>query len=205
MRKSSASTTSSTAQNSPTVIWPFNRNKPTETGAEFYIRDAAMADAKAVIQFKHRMWRQMYADLKDDAFFEKAEATIPEQVQFWQSRINHGDKIWLAEDLRERIVGTIHAGTQQSDQTTIFAELYGLKGYAEIRFFYLDDPAAQTTVGQEFLVQAVGNKPAITWLSGTAPLVEANLHQAGFEPLGEPVEPSTEPWQGVPRQAMVRR
>lgn len=187
------------------MIWPFNRKKTTETGVEFYIRDAAMADARAVIEFKHRIWREMFAELKDAAFFEAAEATIAEQVQFWQSRINRGDKIWLAEDLRERIVGTIHAGTQQSDQTAEFAELYGLEGYVEIRFFYLDDPAAHTTVGQELLTQAVGNKPAVTWLSGAAPLVEANLHQAGFEPLGEPVEPTTEPWQGVPRQAMVRR
>lgn len=187
------------------MIWPFQRDKPTETGAQLYIRDAAMADARAVIEFKHRIWRQIFANVKDAAFFDTAEATIPEQVQFWQSRIDHGDTIWLAEDLRGRIVGVIHAGKRQSDETTEFADIYGLDGYEDIRFFYLDDRAEHSTVGQELIRKAVGDRSAITWLAGEAPLVEANLLQAGFEPLGESVEPTTQPWQGVPRQAMVRR
>lgn len=187
------------------MIWPFNRSKTTETGAEFYIRDAAMADAKAIIEFKHRVWRDVFANLKDEAFFTTAEATIGEQVKFWQSRINRGDKLWLAEDLRGRLAGVIHATVTHSDHTQEFADIYGLAGLHEIRFFYLADAAYNTDVGRQLINQAVGDQPAITWALGHAPAVEANLERAGFEPLGEPVEPTTEPWRGVARQAMVRK
>lgn len=187
------------------MIWPFQRTQTTETGAEFYIRDAAMADAKAVVEFKHRIWRDMYAGLKDADFFDKAEATIDEQVTFWQSRIKRGDTIWLAEDLRGRLVGVIHATAKLSDQTQEFAELYGLADLQEIRFFYLSDAAEATDIGQKLLNVAVSDQAAITWLSGDAPAVEAHLQHAGFESLGEPVNPPDEPWRGVPRQAMVRR
>lgn len=187
------------------MIWPFNRKHATETGAEHYIRDAAMADARAVIEFKHRIWREIFDDLKDAAFFETAEATIGEQVQFWQSRINRGEIIWLAEDLRGNIVGTIHAADTPGDQTTAFADIYGLENLQDIRFFYLSHAAKDTTVGAALMQQAVGERPAIAWLSGDAPVVEMSLRTTGFEPLGEPVEPTTEPWRGVPRQAMVRK
>ena len=50
------------------MIWPFKRKDTTETGAEYYIRDAAMADAKAIVMFKHRIWRQIFAELKDETF-----------------------------------------------------------------------------------------------------------------------------------------
>lgn len=187
------------------MIWPFNRKAATETGAEYYIRDAAMADARAIVEFKHRMWRGMYADLKDTAFFDTAEATIGEQVPFWQSRIRRGDTVWLAEDLRGNIVGTIHATATHSETTAEFAELYGLSDVHEIRFLYLSNAAEHTTVGAALIRQAVGEQSAITWLSGDAPLVAASLSATGFDPLGETVEPTTEPWKGVPRQAMVRR
>lgn len=187
------------------MIWPFNHKHATETGAEHYIRDAAIADARAVIEFKHRIWREIYADLKDTAFFETAEATIGEQVKFWQSRIRRGETIWLAEDLRGTIVGTIHATETLSDQTAQFAELYGLANLHDIRFFYVSNAARDTIVGETLIQHAVGERPALAWLSGRTPLVESSLRASGFEPLGEPVEPTTEPWQGVPRHAMVRK
>ncbi|WP_022869900.1 hypothetical protein [Yaniella halotolerans] len=187
------------------MIWPFNRKNTTETGAEHYIRDAAIADARAVVEFKHRLWRDIYADFKDAAFFETAEATIAEQVKFWQSRIRGGETIWLAEDLRGAIVGTIHATESLSDQTAEFAELYGLEQLCEIRFFYLSDAAEDTNVAATLIQHAVGDRPALAWLSGDMPLVDTVLREAGLEPLGKAVHPTTEPWQGVPRQAMVRR
>src|SRR5699024_11911719 len=108
MQRSPASTNCSIAQSKPMAIWRFRLNITNETGATHYIRDAAVADARAVVEFKHRLWHQIYADLKDPAFFEAAEATITEQTRFWQSRIRGGATIWLAEDLRGYIVGTIH-------------------------------------------------------------------------------------------------
>jgi hypothetical protein len=187
------------------VIWPFTRKTTTEAGAEFYIRDAAVADAKALVDFKHRIWRSMFGHLKDDAFFAEAEATTGEQVKFWQSRIGQGDKVWLAEDLRDRIVGTIHATAQHSDHTAEFVEIMALGQLQEIRYFYLADETAQTTIGQELLRVAVGDQPAIGWLMGHEPFVEASFQAAGFEPLGERVEAADGPWRGVPRQAVVRR
>lgn len=187
------------------MIWPFNRQTTTETGAEYYIRDADVADAKALVSFKHRIWRDIFASLKDAEFFDTAEATSDDQVQFWQSRIRQGDTVWLAEDLRDTIVGTIHSGETQAEHTSQFTELYGLTQLPELRFFYLSDAAQEATVGQALIQQAVGDQPAITWLAGETPLVEASLVAAGFEPLGEAVRPTLEPWRGVPRQAMVRK
>src|SRR5690625_5378573 len=96
-----------------------------------------MADAKAIVMFKHRIWRQIFAELKDETFFTTAEATIDEQVDFWQSRIDRGYTVWLAEDLRGRIVGTIHATGKLSDQTAEFLYAHGLEELEDIRFFYL--------------------------------------------------------------------
>lgn len=185
------------------MIWPFKRKTTTETGAEFYIRDAAVADARALVNFKHRAWRAIYGQLKDETFFAQAEATTDEQVKFWQSRITKGDKVWIAEDLRDRMIGTIHATTKHSEHTAEFVELYSLGEVKEIRYFYLANNA-NATIGQALIHQAVGETPAITWVSGDAPLVVQSLRDAGFEELGEPVDPAAEPWHGVVRQAMVR-
>ena len=185
------------------MIWPFNRKSTTETGAQYYLRDAAVADAKALVDFKHRAWRTIYGQLKDEAFFAQAEATTDEQVKFWQSRIAKGDKIWIAEDLRDRIVGTIHATTKHSEHTAEFIELYNLGQPQEIRYFYLADNAT-IAIGKALIDQAVGQDPAITWVAGHAPLVVDSLRAAGFAELGEPVDPAAEPWHGVVRQAMVR-
>lgn len=187
------------------MIWPFHRKSRTEVGVEYYIRDAAIADAKALVDFKHRMWRSMFGHLKDENFFTQAEATTQEQVKFWQSRISKGDKIWLAEDLRDRIVGTIHATTQYSDHTAEFVQIFSLGDVQEVRYFYLADETAQTTIGKELLRVATQDQPALAWLMGHEPLVEASLGAAGFDPLGEPVEPTDGPWQGIARQAVVRR
>ena len=185
------------------MIWPFKRKTTTETGAQYYLRDAAVADARALVDFKHRAWRAMYGHLKDDAFFTQAEATTGEQVKYWQARITKGYKIWIAEDLRDRIIGTIHATTKHSEHTAEFVELYSVGDVQEIRYFYLADDAT-VTIGKALLGQAVGDAPAITWVSGNAPLVVQSLREAGFKELGEPVDPAVAPWHGVARQAMVR-
>lgn len=187
------------------MIWPFNRKSTTETGAQYYVRDAAVADAKALVNFKHRIWRDMFADLKTEAFFAQAEATTEEQATFWQSRIAKGDKIWIAEDLNDQIVGTSHATTKYSEHTLEFIEIYSLGEPFELRYFYLSEAATDPTIGQELLHVAIADQPAITWAMGHAPLAHASLTAAGFEPLGEPVEPTDEPWRGVTRQAMLRR
>ncbi|GAA4479224.1 hypothetical protein GCM10023190_21910 [Enteractinococcus fodinae] len=187
------------------MIWPFNRKTSTETGAEYYIRDAAIADAKTLVDFKHRIWRDMFGHLKDEAFFTQAEATTDEQVKFWQSRISRGDTVWMAEDLRDRLVGTLHATTKHSEHTAEFVAAHALGELHELRYFYLTAATAETTIGTELIRTAIGDQPAITWLMGHAPLVETNLRQAGFEPLGEPIDPSDAPWKGIPRQAMVRQ
>lgn len=187
------------------MIWPFNHKTTTETGAEYYIRDAAIADVKTLVDFKHRIWREMFGHLKDEAFFAQAEATTDEQVKFWQSRISQGDTVWMAEDLRDRLVGTIHATTKHSDHTAEFVTAHAFGEIHELRYFYLADAAAQTNIGTELIRVATRDQPAITWLMGRAPLAEESLRQAGFAPRGEPVKPSDEPWKGVPRQAMVRQ
>lgn len=183
------------------MSWPFRRKPVTETGAQYYIRNAAVADARTLVNFKHRAWRASYDQLKDEAFFAAAEATTAQQVKFWQSRIARGETIWLAEDLRDRLLGTIHATTHHSDPD--FMAAHNLKDVTELRFFYLTDAAPQT-IGEALIRQAAGDAPALTWRSGTAPRLDASLQAAGFAPLGEPVVPVDGAWAGVSRQAMVR-
>lgn len=185
------------------MIWPFNRKTTTETGAKYYVRDAAVADAKALVDFKHLAWRSIYRQLKGEEFFAQAEATTAQQVKYWQSRITKGDTVWIAEDLRDRIIGTIHATTKYSEQTQTFSTIYNLDGAKELRYFYLAE-TANTTVGQALIRQAVGDASAITWVAGDMSLVVESLVTTGFSELGEPVNPGQEPWQGVPQQAMVR-
>src|SRR5699024_8599155 len=164
-----------------------------------------MADAKAIVMFKHRIWRQIFAELKDETFFTTAEATIDEQVDFWQSSIDRGYTVWLAEDLRGRIVGTIHATGKLSDQTAEFLYAHGLEELAVIRYYYPAEEDTNTAVGEDRINQAVADRPAILWEDVDEPLVDEALSQTGFIPMGQPHQPISEPWRGVPRQAMVRK
>src|SRR5699024_11597491 len=95
-----------------------------------------------------------------------AEATNEEQTKFWQSRIAKGDKVWIAEDLHDQFVGTIHATTNYSEHTAEFIYFFELGTAYEIRFFYLAEQAADTTIGQELLRVAVADEPAIAWVMG---------------------------------------
>lgn len=185
------------------MIWPFNPRHTTETGARFYLRDAAVADTKALVDFKHRVWRDMFQHLKDDAFFAQAEATTPDQITYWQRRIARGATVWIAEDLRDHMVGTIHPTTTYSAHTATLISDHDLGEPHELRYFYLSADAT-INVGGALVAQAVGDNPAVTWVSGEVPLVEAALREAGFVPLGDPVDPLQAPWQGVLQQAMVR-
>lgn len=185
------------------MSWPFYRKPVTETGATYYLRDAAVSDLRTLIDFKHRVWRRTLGHLKDADFFAAAEATSAAQIAYWRSGIARGKQIWLAEDLRDRVVGTIHATAQHSDHTEAFLAEHQLGAVQEIRCCYLGD-AATATLARALLDRAVGEQPAITWLMGETPLLAASLREAGFQPWGEPVDPATAPWQGVPRQAMVR-
>ena len=97
--------------------------------------------------------------------------------------------MWLAEDLRGRIVGTIHATGKLSDQTAEFLYAHGLEELEDIRFFYLAEETTNTTVGQQLINQAVGDRPAILWAAGDEPLVEEALRQTGFIPMGQPHQP----------------
>lgn len=185
------------------MIWPFKRKATTETGAEFYIRDAAVADVRALVDFKHRAWRGMYAGIKDEAFFQQAEATTAEQVAFWKKQVERGASVWIAEDLSDRMLGTIHATTTHSPSTADLIAAHGLGDIQELRYFYLV-PTAPAELGAALIRQVAGDDPAVTWVSCNAPQVTASLELAGFQPLGDPVELTEPPWQGTRQQAMVR-
>lgn len=185
------------------MIWPFKRKSTTETGAQYYLRDAAVADVRTLVDFKHRAWREIYAGINDETFFEQAEASTSEQVAFWKKQIDRGATVWIAEDLRDRMLGTIHATTTHSQLTEDLIAAHGLDDMQELRYFYLVT-TAPAKLGAALIRQAVGDDPAVTWVSGIAPQVTASLELAGFQPLGDPVELTEPPWHGIRQQAMVR-
>src|SRR5699024_938202 len=103
------------------------------------------------------------------------------------------------------IVGTIHATGKLSDQPAEFLYAHGLEELEDIRSFYLAEETTHTTVRQQLINQAVGDRPAILWPTGDEPREEDALRQTGFIPMRQPHQPISEPWRGVPRQAMVRK
>lgn len=187
------------------------RNTPrVPSESQFYVRDAAEADVRDVVEMKLASWRETYAEVRDEEFFAAAEATLDDQVAFWQKQRRRGTGIWLAEDLDDQVVGVASAGGLQQRTLEKEAE-HGELPNIQLHTLYVLNRAQGTGVADTLLARALGEEAdesqpvdAVLWVVEHNRRAIAFYRRHGFREVGEPVE-MTGPWAGLREQLMVRR
>lgn len=164
-------------------------------GVRYFVRDAAPADLHAVLTMKAASWREAYGALRDEAFFDAAEATLDRQVEHWRRHLAAGHPLWLAEDPRGRCVGMAAAGPARAGAGLPATELYAMYVLAE---------AQGAGVADALLDHAVGEGPCHLRVLSANGRAAAFYARHGFTPEGDPV-PMDGPWAGLDEQVMVRR
>ncbi|WBL19579.1 GNAT family N-acetyltransferase [Citricoccus sp. NR2] len=193
------------------------RGEPRTPGeSRYYVRAADPADLPAVLAMKLASWREAYGELRDAEFFDRAEATLEQQVEHWAGLQHRGTGIWLAEDLTDRVVGM---ASLDPGETGELGEP-GAPGPAQLTTLYVLAEAQGTGVADALLRAALNHAapsltpdPAIpdpplpdvvlTVLENN-PRAIAFYTRHGFEQVGEPIE-MTGPWAGLREIRMVRR
>ncbi|MEV4902055.1 GNAT family N-acetyltransferase [Citricoccus sp. NPDC055426] len=171
-------------------------------GTRYFVRDAAAADLEAVLAMKAAAWREAYGHLRDESFFERAEATLGSQVEHWRSQLAAGRTLWLAEDARGRCVGMAAAGpvihgspSPADDHDSPELQLYSI---------YVLAQAQGSGVADALLDRAIGSGDCLLWVLTGNGRARAFYARHGFTAVGDPV-PMEGPWSGLDEQLMVRR
>lgn len=183
------------------------RSGPQQGGARYFVRDAAAADLETVLAMKAAAWREAYGQLRDESFFERAEATLDRQVEHWRDQLTAGHTLWMAEDSRGRCVGMAAAGPARphAERGAAGAQLDGpeLPG-TEIYAVYVLAEAQGSGVADALMARAVGTGPCLLWVLAGNARAHSFYARQGFTAVGDPV-PMDGPWVGLDEQLMVRR
>lgn len=166
-------------------------------------------------------WREAYGELRDAEFFDRAEATLEQQVEHWAGLQHRGTGIWLAEDLTDRVVGMASLdpgetgelgesgapGPAQLTTLYVLAEAQGT-GVADALMRAALNHAAPNHVAPNHAAPSLTPDPALPDVVLTVlennPRAIAFYTRHGFEQVGEPTE-MTGPWAGLREIRMVRR
>lgn len=184
----------------------------------FYVRDAAQADLESVLAMKAAAWREAYGHLRDESFFAAAEATLPQQVEYWRRELGRGTDLWLAEDARGRCVGLASTGPAPTAGDADPSAGAGASAPGdpvaepvdtalpslELRALYVLAEAQGSGVTDALLTRAVGTVPCWVRVISVNDRARAFYRRHGFVDVGAPV-PMTGPWAGLDEQLMVRR
>ncbi|MGM7666852.1 GNAT family N-acetyltransferase [Microbacterium sp. A93] len=183
------------------------RSGPRHSGTRYFVRDAAAADLEAVLAMKAAAWREAYGHLRDESFFELAEATLDRQVEHWRGQLAAGHTLWLAEDARGRCVGLATAGPARQRAAAggpLAPPAQPERPGTELYALYVLSEAQGSGVAEALMARAVGTESCLHWvLSEDAP-AGAFYARHGFTAVGEPV-PMEGPWAGLDEQLLVRR
>lgn len=178
------------------------RPGPEPGAARYYVRDAAEADLEVVLTTKAAAWREAYGKLRDESFFERAEATLERQVEHWRGQLAAGRTLWLAEDTRGRCVGLAAAGPVQDPP----AQGPAGEGWPEVQLYllYVLAEAQGSGVADALLERSIGSADCLLWVLAGNGRARAFYARNGFAEMGAPV-PMDGPWAGLDEQLMVRR
>lgn len=178
------------------------RPGPRRGGTRYFVRDAAAADLEAVLAMKAAAWCEAYGHLRDESFFEHAEATLGRQVEHWRGLLAAGRILWLAEDARGRCVGMAAAGPVIHGPPPTAEG--GTPPPLQLYSIYVLGRAQGSGVADALLDRAIGSGDCLLWvLTGNA-RARAFYARHGFTAVGRPV-PMDGPWAGLDEQLLVRR
>lgn len=166
----------------------------------YYVRDADPADVADIIEMKLRSWRETYSHVRDEKFFQQAEASAPDQIAFWRAKIAQGNKLWLAEDLHGQIVGIAAAAPANAEN----AEAEPTEPHYQLRLIYVLKSAQGSGVADALLDNALGHAPASLSVIADNARARAFFTRHGFRNHGEPKTPESGAWADIPEQLMVR-
>lgn len=148
---------------------------------------------------KAASWREAYGHLRDEAFFQAAEATQDRQLEHWRASLERGSTVWMAEDERGRCVGMASAGPTRRCESTARTDLPSTELYA----IYVLAEAQGCGVADALLEKSIGSAPAVLRVVAENPRARAFYRRHGFHDDGPPLAMDG-PWEGLQEQLMVR-
>lgn len=170
------------------------------------IRLATRDDVPNALQLKLACWREVYADLRDEAFFRRAEARLDAEIAWWQRGIDAGAEFHLAElpgAFGTQIIGLAGATPSLLEDADAgvgieMGMLYVLREH--------DAPSAPGAPGlRSLLLETVlQGREALVWVIEQDPTTLGFYRDHGFTPDGQHETLDGE-WQGLSEIRLVRR
>lgn len=139
------------------------------------VRRPTQADADAMAEVHNRGWREAYAHLLPESFYD--EAALERRRHMWRrviERADGGSRLALGES-GGTVVGVALAGTSLGEEPVRDLELYTLYVVAE---------HYGTGVGQALLDTVLGRDGAQLWVARDNPRARAFYRRNGFVPDG---------------------
>lgn len=137
----------------------------------FTIRKPSIDDAYGAAEVHNRGWREAYADLLPEEFYN--EAALERRKRGWRRLIERDDpskRVYIAESEGE-IVGVGLAGKSLDEHPVRELQLYTL---------YVISPYYGTGVGQMLLDAAIGQEGAQLWVARDNPRAQTFYRRNGF-------------------------
>lgn len=170
------------------------------------LRPATREDVSAALTMKLAAWREVYAGLRDEDFFRRAEARLDDEIAWWQRGIDAGAEFHLAElpgAFGTRIVGLAGAtpALPEDADTRVGIEmgvLYVLREH--------DSASAPGAPGLRavLLETVLQGRDALVWVVEQDTATVQFYRDHGFTPDGAREELDGD-WAGLSEVRMVRR
>lgn len=172
------------------------------------IRKATRDDIPAAQELKLACWREVYADLRDEEFFRRAEARLDEDIAWWQRGVDAGAEFHVAE--LEGTFGTQIIGI--SGATPTLPEDADAGVGIEMGMLYVlqkhDAPAAPgagaTGLRALLLETVLQGREALVWVIEQDQTTLDFYRDHGFTPDGARESLDGE-WAGLSEIRLVRR
>lgn len=167
---------------------------------------ATRDDVPAALTLKLDCWREVYAGLRDETFFRRAEARLDEEIAWWQRGIDAGAEFHVAElpgMFGDQIIGLAGATPALPEDADAGVGI-------EMGMLYVlaqhDAPSAPGAPGlRSLLLETVlQGREALVWVIEQDETTLGFYRDHGFTPDG-PREELDGEWSGLSEIRMVRR
>ncbi len=161
---------------------------------EYRIRQAAPADADALVRMHTLAHEECYGSQLSAAFFASRRASIPERVERRRPYLRSSEPRLIALDADDAVVGFADAGASRDADRPGELELFSI--YTLRRTY-------GSGLGTALLDAAVADLPAFLWVLEENPRARAFYARHGFRPDGQRKRLPAE-WSELPEIRLVR-
>jgi GNAT superfamily N-acetyltransferase len=156
---------------------------------DYRVREAAVADARAIAVFQTTCWREAYRNLVPQDYLNRVG--VDEREQRWRHRLLSAERAVALAELDSAVVGVVSWGqTDVSDTPSL-----------EVMSLYVAAAHRGTGLAAHLLHRAIGDSAAHLWVFRDNPRAQAFYLKQGFRPDGHTkIDDDT----GLPEQRLVR-